>query len=44
MAFMDIDVEPVMVSGFRIRVIAEDPSRMPITLSEIRAYRAGPSS
>jgi hypothetical protein len=38
-AFMDIDLEPVLVSGFRIRVIEDDPYRLPITVSEIRAYR-----
>jgi hypothetical protein len=39
-AFMDIDVEPTLVSGFRIRVIEDEPFRLPITISEIRAYRA----
>jgi hypothetical protein len=42
-AFMDIDISPVLVSGFRIRVIEDDPFRLPITISEIRAYRAPPS-
>lgn len=41
-AFMDIDIDPAMVSGFRIRVIEDDPFRLPITISEVRAYRAGP--
>lgn len=39
MAAMDIDVEPTLVSGFRIRVTDDDAFRMPITISEIRAYR-----
>ena len=39
-AFMDIDLEPVVVSGFRIRVLEDDPFQLPITISEIRAYRA----
>ena len=39
-AFMDVDLEPALVSGFRIRVTEDDDFRMPITLSEIRAYRA----
>lgn len=39
-AFMDIDLDPVLVSGFRIRVIEDDPFRLPITISEVRAYRA----
>ncbi len=43
-AFMDIDVDPVLVSGFRIRVIEDDPFRLPITISEIRAYRAPASA
>ena len=39
-AFMDIDLDPVLVSGFRIRVTGDDPFRLPITISEVRAYRA----
>ena len=39
-ASMDIDVDPALVSGFRIRVTEDDPFRIPITISEIRAYRA----
>ncbi|MEO8499954.1 MAG: hypothetical protein ABI565_03500 [Vicinamibacteria bacterium] len=39
-AFMDIDLDPVLVSGFRIRVIEDNPFRLPITISEVRAYRA----
>ena len=39
-AFMDIDVEPALVSGFRVRVTDAEPFRIPITISEIRAYRA----
>lgn len=39
-AFMDIDLEPSLVSGFRIRVLEDEEFRLPITLSEIRAYRA----
>jgi len=38
-AFMDIDLDPVLVSGFRIRVTEDDPFRLPITISEVRAYR-----
>ncbi len=43
-AFMDIDLDPVLVSGFRIRVIEDEPFRLPITISEIRAYRASASA
>ena len=39
-AFMDIDLDPILVSGFRVRVIEDDPFRLPITISEVRAYRA----
>lgn len=39
-AFMDIDLDPTLVSGFRVRVTEDDPFRLPITLSEVRAYRA----
>jgi len=39
-AIMDIDLEPVSVLGFRIRVLEDDPFQLPITISEIRAYRS----
>ena len=39
-AFMDIDLDPVLVSGFRIRVVEDEPFLLPVTVSEIRAYRA----